>query len=139
MCTSVKNSVTEAFNQHENAQMLSQEASMQTNRWPAVHEAPAHIDDELTKSTGQSLDLKRPLPSDIQMAIPEAVQKDSGDSDSSVDRLPTRRSGPMLSLGKRVRSLPVDNHMSTRNLLSAEHHWESNAAELAELRLDIKP
>lgn len=139
MCVSVKKSVTEAFNQHENAQKLTEEAVMQTNKWPVVHEAPKRFDDELTKSTGQSLDLKPITPFDIQLAAASSQEKDSGDSDSSIDRLPARRYGPKLSFGKRVRSLPADNHMSTRNLLTAEDRQASNAAQLAEVRLDVKP
>ena len=139
MCVSVKKSVTEAFNQHENAQKLCEEALMQTNKWPVVNDAPKRLDDQLTKSTSRSLDLKPITPTDLQLAAANSQEKDSGDSDSSIDRLSVRKYGPRLSFAKRVRSLPADYHMSTKNLLSAEDRQASSAAELAEVRLDIKP
>ena len=140
MCTSVKKSVTEAFSQHENAQKLSLEAWSQTNKWPVVHEAPTRIDDELTKSTGHSLDLQCALPSDVRSAALDLQAKDGSgsDSDSSGDHHIVRKYGPKLSFAKRGRSLPVNNHMSTMNLLNAGEPQGNNGGERGEVRLDIE-
>ena len=156
MCGSVKKGVTEAFKQHLTVIDLADETLKQQDRWPmAVAEACSHLHGDLTIPSSPAMKPTRfqqsfssgvpPLSrdafgrTDVFGRTDDFGGEDSGeDSSSSSECMKMRRFGGKpggLKLSQRMRSLPVENHMSTQDLLSAGQRKSSSS----DVRLDIAP
>ena len=149
MCGSVKKSVTEAFQQHLTVIELANETLKQQDRWPAaIAESCSHLHGDLVIPSSPAMKPPRfqrsvssgfaPLPSETYGEKDTFGREEPGDSDSSSEGIKLHRFGRKLgglNRSQRLRSLPVENHMSTQDLLSAGQRSSSSS----DIRLDIAP
>ena len=149
MCGSVRKSVTEAFKQHLAVSDLADGTLKQQGRWPAaIAESCSHLHGDLIIPSSPTMQPPR-----VQRSVSSGFASLSGDmsgrkdtfggeepcdSDSSSEGRKMHRFGGKLGgldMLQRLRSLPVENHMSTQDLLSAGQR-RSNSSDI---RLDIAP
>ena len=149
MCGSVRKSVTEAFKQHLAVSGLADATLKQQDRWPmAVAESCSHLHGDLIIPSSPTMKLprfQRSVSSGFASLSGDAFGgrdtfggEESEDSDTSSEGMRMHRFGGKLGgLNKshRLRSLPVENHMSTQDLLSAGQRKSSSS----DIRLDIAP
>lgn len=146
MCGSVKKSVTEAFKQHLTVKTLAEATLKQQNTWPAavaessshlhkdlvVHNSPVMTPPTFKQSIASGLDT---LPADHYGGKAVFGGIESGDSNSSFEGMKLQKFGGKLGdcNTRRLRSLPVENHMSTQDFLSAGQREASSS----NVRLDV--
>ena len=146
MCQSVKKSVTEAYKQHMTVKGLADATLKQQNMWPAaIADSSSHLHEDLvipsspfmtppafehSVSSGMG-----PLPADHSGGKAAVGMRELVDSDSSSEGMKMHRFGGKLHdrNTRRLRSLPVENHMSTQDLLSAGQR----KAGSSDVRLDV--
>ena len=143
MCGSVRKGVIEAFKQHMTVSKMTDETMKQQGKWPVtVPEACSTLHGDLTIPRSPSMKPPK-LPSDNGLGRKDTAYRgeESGDSDSSSEGIQMHSFGGRLggSLGlrgsQRLRSLPVENHMSTQDLLSAGERQRNSC----DIRLDMSP
>lgn len=147
MCGSVKKSVTEAFKQHLAVSDLADGRLKQQDRWPmAIAESYSHLNGDLIIPSSPTMKPPRfqrsvssgfaSLSCDMSGKKDTFGGEESCDSDSSSEGVKMHRFGGKLgglNTSQRLHSLPVENHMSTQDLLSAGQRKSSSS----DIRLDI--
>ena len=133
MCGSVKSSMTQAMKQHLAVKDLSQAALKQFSSQPFGTIASSGSEVDLDLATPLAVKVKRSISHNPSAS--SFMAQESADSDNSIESTALHPFGRRLKgcLAKRMYSLPVENHMSTRDLLSAEQH----TANSSEVRLDV--
>ena len=135
MCGSVKSSMSQAMRQHLAVKDLTQSAVNQFNGWALDPNDSYETIGDVEIATPHAMRVKRST-SDNPLTCKWVVRAPA-DSDSSTE------ASEMCTIGrrfkgchaKRMYSLPVENCMSTRDLLSTEEHTPSSS----EVRLDVNP
>ena len=132
MCGSVKSSMAQALKQYLAVKDLSEVAAKQYSGQPLGALEHLDLEPELTKPAAASMKVKRSVSFE-----PPAVgifSRESAESNSSAESEMVHKHRGNLSSARRMSSLPIDNHMSTHSLLSAEQQRASSS----EVRLYIR-
>lgn len=132
MCGSVKSSMAQALKQYLAVKNLSEVAAKQYNGQPLGALERLELETELTKPAGASMKVKRSV--SFEPPARDYFSRESAESNSSVESEMVHKPRGSLSSARRMYSLPVDNHMSTHSLLSAEQQRASSS----EVRLYIR-
>lgn len=136
MCASVKNGMTQAWKQHVAAMELAQTATRQLDGRPLSSTETLEIDNVTHNPLPSSLrKVNRSI--SFEPPAPELLLRESADSDDNIEATLTHKFAGNLNgqHTRRMYSLPVENHMSTQDLLSAEQRRASSS----EIRLNIRP
>lgn len=135
MCKSVNTGVTQALTQHLASKELSDFAAMQFGGQSMRAAASAEADTDAFKPVQGNMKVKRSVSFDP--SAPDLLARGSAESDDDIEPSLTNRFGGSLKdrHTRRVYSLPVENQMSTQDLLSAEQRRASSS----EIRLTVRP